>query len=82
MTPSAAATAINVIGSDALTPNASRFSSVAETIAAAAPMTMPVRAGFIPSITNSRSTSPVDAPSAVRMPISRRRPRTMCESTL
>ena len=74
---SVAATAASVSGSDALTPKTSVFMTFADASAAIAPAAMPTNAGDMPSTITSRRTSALCAPSAVLIPISRLRPRTM-----
>ena len=54
----------------------------ADASAAIVPAAMPTSAGDMPSTITRRRTSAVRAPSAVLIPISRLRPRTMYESTL
>ena len=79
---SVAATAASVRGSEALMPNTSLSRIFADARAAIVPAAMPMRAGDMPSRITSRSTSLVRAPSAVLIPISRLRPRTMYDRTL
>ena len=75
-------TAASVSGSDALTPKTSVSMTFADASAAIVPAAMPTSAGDMPSTITRRRTSAVRAPSAVLIPISRLRPRTMYESTL
>src|SRR3989441_6788262 len=79
---SVAPTAASVTGSDALTPKTSVLMTFADASAAIVPAATPTSAGDMPSTITRRRTSDVRAPSAVLIPISRLRPRTMYESTL
>ena len=74
---SVVATATSVRESDALTPKTSVFMTFADASAATVPAAMPANAGDIPSTITSRRMSALRAPSAVLIPISRLRPRTM-----